>query len=79
MNRFEEILKEENLKPKYKLSVIEPKTGLKFENLEFTSLTDFNLFLNSDHYDKIVHASDDEIQVINLDTGQIVFSSKADD
>lgn len=79
MNRFEELLKEENLKPKYKLSVIEPKTGLKFENLEFTSLTDFNFFLLSDHYDKIVHATDDEIQVVNLETNEIVFSSKADD
>jgi len=79
MNRFKEILKEENLKPKYKLSVIEPKTGLKFENLEFTSLTDFHLFLNSDHYDKIVNTTDDEIRVVDIKTNEIIFSSKHDD
>lgn len=78
MNRFEEILKEENLKAKYEMIVID-KHKLFYDVLQFTSLTDFHLFLNSDHYDKIVNRSDNEIRVINIERNEIVFSSKADD
>jgi hypothetical protein len=78
MTRFEELLKEESLMPQYEMRVIDRSNQI-YDDLLFTSLTDFYYFLHSDHYDKIVHYSDDEIQVVNLETNEIVFSSKADD
>jgi hypothetical protein len=76
--RFVEITMKEDLTPKYEMRVID-KDNQIYNELKFTSLTDFQLFLNSDHYDKIVHYSDDEIIVVHLETTAIVFSSKADD
>ena len=76
--RFVEITMEEDLQPKYEMRVIDKYNNV-YDELKFTSLTDFQLFLNSDHYDKIVHATDDEIIVVHLETTAIVFSSKADD
>jgi hypothetical protein len=76
--RFVEITMEEDLQPKYEMRVIDNDNEI-YKELKFTSLTDFHLFLNSDHYDEIVHATDDEIQVIKIDTNEIIFSSKADD
>lgn len=86
-NRFEQLLEEENLKPKYEMRVIHiPNKGknasdddIIHSELQFTSLTDFNLFLLSYHYDKIVKSTDDRIIVVNLETDEIVFDTDRDD
>jgi len=86
-NRFEQLLEEENLKPKYEMRVIHiPNKGknasdddIIHSELQFTSLTDFNFFLLSDHYDKIVNSTDDRIIVVNLETDEIVFDTDRDD
>ena len=85
-SRFEQLLEEENLKPKYEMRVIHiPNKGknasddIIHSELKFTSLTDFNLFLLSDHYDKIVKSTDDRIIVVNLETDEIVFDTDKDD
>ncbi len=92
MSRFEQLLKEENLvygnqKPNYEMRVIHiPNKGknafgddIIHSELQFTSLTDFNFFLLSDHYDKIVNSTDDRIIVVNLETDEIVFDTDRDD
>jgi len=86
-NRFEQLLEEENLKPKYEMRVIHtPNKGKNVSDddiihseLKFTSLTDFNLFLLSDHYDNIDNSTDDRIIVVNLETDEIVFDTDRDD
>ena len=86
-NRFEQLLEEENLKPKYEMRVIHiPNKGknasdddIIHSQLQFTSLTDFNFFLLSEHYDKIVKSTDDRIIVVNLETDEIVFDTDRDD
>jgi hypothetical protein len=86
-NRFEQLLEEENLKPKYEMRVIHtPNKGknasdddIIHSELKFTSLTDFNLFLLSDHYDKIINTTNDRIIVVNLETDEIVFDTDKDD
>lgn len=86
-NRFEQLLEEENLKPKYEMRVIHnPNKGknasdddIIHSELKFTSLTDFNLFLLSEHYDKIDNNTDDRIIVVNLETDEIVFDTDKDD
>jgi hypothetical protein len=86
-NRFEQLLEEENLKPKYEMRVIHtPNKGknasdddIIHSELKFTSLTDFNLFLLSDHYDNIDNSTDDRIIVVNLETDEIVFDTDKDD
>jgi hypothetical protein len=86
-NRFEQLLEEENLKPKYEMRVIHiPNKGknasdddIIHSELQFTSLTDFNFFLLSDHYDKIVNSTEDRIIVVNLETDEIVFDTDRDD
>lgn len=72
MNKYEEILKKENLKPKYEMKVITiyQDSIIIHSKLEFTSLTDFHFFLLSDHYDKIVTSTDDRIIVVNLETDE---------
>lgn len=87
MTRYEEILKEENLAAKYQMTVIHiPNKGknyfvdeIEYDELYFTSLTDFNFFLLSDHYDKITRCTDDQIIVTDLKTNEIVFDSAKDD
>jgi hypothetical protein len=87
MGKYEEILLKENLKPKYEMRVIHiPNKGknasdddIIHSELKFTSLTDFNFFLLSDHYDKIVNSTDDRIIVVNLETDEIVFDTDRDD
>jgi hypothetical protein len=86
-SRFEQLLEEENLKPKYEMRVIHiPNKGknasdddIIHSELQFTSLTDFNLFLLSDHYDNIDKYDDDRIIVVNLETDEIVFDTDRDD
>lgn len=86
-NRFEQLLEEENLKPKYEMRVVHiPNKGknasdddIIHSELKFTSLTDFNLFLLSDHYDNIDNSTDDRIIVVNLETDEIVFDTDKDD
>jgi hypothetical protein len=86
-NRFEQLLEEENLKPKYEMRVIHiPNKGknasdddIIHSEIQFTSLTDFNLFLLSDHYDNIDKYDDDRIIVVNLETDEIVFDTDRDD
>ena len=46
---FETIIHEENLKPKYKMNVI-TKDGINYEELYFTSLTDFKYFFTRDEW-----------------------------
>jgi len=90
--RFEQLLLEENLvynnqKPKYEMRVIHaPNKGknasdddIIHSELQFTSLTDFNFFLLSDHYDNIDKYDDDRIIVVNLETDEIVFDTDRDD
>lgn len=87
MTKFEQLLEEENLKPKYEMRVIHiPNKGknasdddIIHSELKFTSLTDFNLFLLSDHYDNIDNSTDDRIIVVNLETDEIVFDTDKDD
>lgn len=95
MTRFEELLKEENLKPKYEMQLID-KDNQIYDELGFTSLTDFYYFLR-----KKIHVTEDEIKelvtkmilvkydlnyssscyirIINIETNEIVFNSKDDD
>ena len=75
---FETIIQEENLKPKYKMNVI-TKDGINYEELYFTSLTDFKYFLDSIHYDRITNRTDDRIIVVNIKTDEIVFDSDKGD
>jgi hypothetical protein len=91
MSKYEQLLKEENLvygnqKANYEMRVIHiPNKGknssddIIHSELQFTSLTDFNFFLLSDHYDKIVKSTDDRIIVVNLETDEIVFDTDRDD
>jgi hypothetical protein len=92
MSSFEKLLLEENLvygnqQPNYEMRVIHtPNKGKNVSDddiihseLKFTSLTDFNLFLLSDHYDNIVKSTDDRIIVVNLETDEIVFDTDKDD
>jgi hypothetical protein len=87
MTKFEQLLLEENLKPKYEMRVIHiPNKGknasdddIIHSELKFTSLTDFNFFLLSDHYDNIDKYDDDRIIVVNLETDEIVFDTDRDD
>lgn len=92
MSSFEKLLLEENLiycnqQPKYEMRVIHtPNKGknasdddIIHSELQFTSLTDFNFFLLSDHYDNIDKYDDDRIIVVNLETDEIVFDTDRDD
>jgi hypothetical protein len=87
MTRFEQLLLEEKLTPKYEMRVIHiPNKGknasdddIIHSELQFTSLTDFNFFLLSDRYDNIVNKTDDRIIVVNLETDEIVFDNDRDD
>lgn len=87
MTRYEEILKEENLGAKYQMKVIgflnKSKSGfgdeMEYDELYFTSLTDFNFFLLSDHYGKITKYNDDRIIVTDLKSNEIVFDSANED
>ena len=87
MTKFEQLLLEENLKPKYEMRVIHtPNKGknasdddIIHSELQFTSLTDFNFFLLSDHYDNGYQYDDDRIIVVNLETDEIVFDTDRDD
>ena len=94
MTRFEEIFKEENLKFKYEMQVID-KDNQIYDELGFTSLKDFYYFLRNEIpiteneikeiVTKIIvkhdlnYGSSGYIRLINLETNEIVFSSKADD
>jgi hypothetical protein len=75
--KFVEIIEQEDLQPKYEMRVINSKNQI-YDDIKFTSLTDFHLFLLSVHYDRITDSTDDEIIVVNLETGEIVFDSSAD-
>jgi len=94
MTRFEELLKEENLNPKYEMQVID-KNNQIYDELGFTSLKDFYLFLRKEIpiteneirelVTKIIvkhdlnYGSSGYIRLINIETDEIVFSSKHDD
>lgn len=78
MSRFEELLKEENLIPKYEMRVIDRYNQI-YDDLFFTSLTDFHYFLNSDHYNKVVNRTDDRIVVVDLETDEVVFNTEKGD
>jgi len=75
--RFSEIIDKENLQPKYEMRVIDNQNQI-YDDIKFTSLTDFLLFMLSVHYDNIVDSSNDKIIVVSLETDKIVFDSSVD-
>lgn len=75
--KFLEITEQEDLQPKYEMRVINSKNKI-YDDIKFTSLTDFNLFLLSVHYDRITDRTDNKIIVVNLETNEIVFDSSTD-
>lgn len=76
-SKFLEITEQEDLKPKYEMRVINSKNQI-YDDIKFTSLTDFHLFLLSVHYDRIIDRADDKIIVVNLETNEIIFDSSTD-
>jgi hypothetical protein len=76
--KFSEIIEQEDLQPKYEMRVLNSKNQI-FNDIKFTSLTDFNLFLLSVHYDRITDSTDDKIIVVNLETNEIVFNNSSED